>query len=207
MHPGLIKLFELLAIIAIIVVPIVILVKTLKHPIVNRIVVILLNLLRLALAISILANLDTESKYFDENENLIFYMFLLGSFTTFMVLYGIGTHAFDDTREQIESTVLNPLDNGGYKIMTVVESVGDSPLTSFISALLWSLFCGAVAGVFFVIFAPLIVALFLNFFEIESKIADTAAGWPFSVALFLLIKSCINLIIKVIDFIKLLRYL
>ena len=202
MHPGLIKLFELLAIIAIIVVPIVILVKTLKHPIVNRIVVILLNLLRLAFAISILANLDTEPNYIEED--ITFNMFFLGSFTTFMVLYGIGTHAFDDTREQIESTVLNPLDNGGYKIMTVVESVGDSPLTSFISALLWSLFCGAVAGVFFVIFAPMIVYLVLDFFEIE---LSKSTQVTFCTALFLIIKSCINLIIKVIDFIKLLRYL
>lgn len=123
----------------IIVVSIVLLIISMKIAVINRICTILLHLARMVLAIMCINSIG-----FVANLDYQLMAIIFGCFTGFLILYEIGSSAFDDTREETGNVLLNPVEGGAYKLTS--EITGNSPIGNFINAIFWSGVLGGITG-------------------------------------------------------------
>ena len=123
---------------AIFVLLIKLLIFTMKSPLLNRIITLFFNITR-AFLIGIAFYKQTEVI------SMLVTMGISSCITSFLVLYGFGSTAFDDTRRERRSIILNPIEGGAYEFAERIQTVGDSPMGNFVSAIIIS----GIAGIAF----------------------------------------------------------
>ena len=114
-------------------------VASMKSAAANRIITLLLNITRIVLIII------WSKSALDLYAHMGFYMALI---TFILTLYSFGSSAFDDTREESVYFALDPIGNGGYKLVQRSEVIGDSPFATFLSAVVYS---AVIAGIMLVV--------------------------------------------------------
>lgn len=195
---GILAILGLVLFIAVCIALFILFMKSMKSPMANRIITLLVNIARIV-SIFIFLPEAAEAAVSDDPSNMILFWGVLCIFTFILTLYGYGSAAFDDTRDEVAYTALDPIGNGGYKIVQRFESVGDSPLGNFLSAVFISaIFAGIMYPVH--IFGTVLVGRVIDWL-IPGLDGDITILW----ILFPLILSVFSTIRAVIFLIKYIR--
>lgn len=120
-------------VIVLLILGLIFLIISMRVKILNRLCTLLLNIARLVLLVILI---NDPAILYSENIDMSVLLLIVASVTTFLTLYGLGSTAFDDTRQETGNYILNPIEGGGYKISK--EITGSSPIGTFIVAILFS---------------------------------------------------------------------
>lgn len=146
----------------------------------NRLCTLLFNIARLVLLIILI---NSPAKLYTDEIDMSIILLIIAGVTTFLTLYGLGSTAFDDTREETGDFIINPIEGGGYKIAK--EITGTSPIGTFIVAILFAAGIG--------------VAMYFLILWLQDKQLDVLSG---ANSAFLLVVSILGILRALISFFK-----